>query len=203
MSFDLIVDLLLTNDIECGTIDIVGQLIETVFTKILGAKMGHNNEAKFMAKLADDWNAETHSDFEPTPHKLNGNTVQYMTAGNAKVTIENTTTGNRVTYHVKKSDDGKRFYVSVLVAPDNELSYTFLGTIFVDNMRFFHGKKSRISRDAQSARVFAWAWSKIQKGTLPPQVEVHHSGYCGRCGRPLTVPESIRAGIGPICITKI
>jgi len=31
--------------------------------------------------------------------------------------------------------------------------------------------------------------------------ELMHEGRCGRCGRPLTRPESIQSGIGPICAT--
>ena len=30
-----------------------------------------------------------------------------------------------------------------------------------------------------------------------------HEGRCGRCGRKLTVPESIEAGYGPECINLV
>ena len=32
--------------------------------------------------------------------------------------------------------------------------------------------------------------------------DVHHEGKCGKCGRPLTVPESVKTGLGPICSGK-
>jgi hypothetical protein len=34
---------------------------------------------------------------------------------------------------------------------------------------------------------------------LPAGVEVWHEGHCMRCGRALTVPESISTGLGPVC----
>jgi hypothetical protein len=76
--------------------------------------------------------------------------------------------------------------------------YEFLGSIF-NSKKYWHGKKSRIKRTAQSAKVFAWMWDKLQNGGLPECVEIHHEGYCGKCGRPLTVPESITSGYGPVC----
>ena len=37
------------------------------------------------------------------------------------------------------------------------------------------------------------------KAALPKTVEVWHEGICGRCGRKLTVPESVERGLGPEC----
>lgn len=34
-------------------------------------------------------------------------------------------------------------------------------------------------------------------------VEIWHEGKCGRCGRQLTVPESIESGFGPECVKMI
>jgi hypothetical protein len=38
---------------------------------------------------------------------------------------------------------------------------------------------------------------------LHPQLIVHHENHCGRCGRTLTVPESVERGIGPDCLAKM
>jgi hypothetical protein len=40
-------------------------------------------------------------------------------------------------------------------------------------------------------------------GRIPETVEIWHEGRCCRCGRRLTVPESIYAGIGPDCAGKM
>jgi hypothetical protein len=42
----------------------------------------------------------------------------------------------------------------------------------------------------------------VTDGPMPAELEVWHQGSCGKCGRPLTVPESIASGIGPVCASK-
>ena len=56
--------------------------------------------------------------------------LQFILAGNALFTVENTATGNRFTFKVRKPDDDKPHFVSVLTGPDNEHDYAFLGTVF-------------------------------------------------------------------------
>ena len=58
------------------------------------------------------------------------NLVQFITAGNALFTLENTATGNRFTFRVRQPGDDKPHFVSVLTGADNESDYTFHGTIF-------------------------------------------------------------------------
>jgi Family of unknown function (DUF6011) len=65
------------------------------------------------------------------------------------------------------------------------------------------GQKSRVGREAPSAKAFDWAWRALTKGTMPANLEVWHEGRCGRCGRKLTVPESIARGIGPECAGRM
>jgi len=127
---------------------------------------------------------------------------KFVLAGNAVFTLRNLDTGNRVTYKVVKPRGDSPHFVRVLTGPDNEGDYSFLGTIF-DETRYRYGRKSRIGRDAMSARVFEWAWPRMMTDTLPEQVEFYHEGQCGRCGRRLTVPESIESGFGPECIKYI
>ena len=59
---------------------------------------------------------------------------------------------------------------------------------------------SHIRYDDHRQMGFAWLWRRITSNTaLPPKAEVWHEGSCGRCGRKLTVPESIENGLGPVC----
>ena len=46
------------------------------------------------------------------------------------------------------------------------------------------------------------AHAHVNDGPMPAELEVWHQGSCGKCGRPLTVPESIASGIGPVCASK-
>ena len=128
---------------------------------------------------------------------------QFMLAGNALFTVQNTATGNRFTFKVRKPDETKPHFVSVLTGSDNESSYSFLGTVF-DPHHYRHGRHSRISEDAPSARAFDWLFRQLSAGrSLPPQVHVCHCGKCGRCGKTLTVPESVDSGFGPECIKAV
>jgi hypothetical protein len=126
---------------------------------------------------------------------------EFLLAGNARVTLVSGKTGVRFTYRVRRPEgvDPKRpHFVALLRGPDNEEDYAFLGTIFHDG-HFVMGRNSRISGEAPSARAFRYAWSALHCFAMPHGVEVWHEGRCGRCGRALTVPESVARGLGPEC----
>lgn len=129
----------------------------------------------------------------------------FALAGNATLTFKSTTTGSRFTFKIRRADgeDPKRpWFVKVLTGASNHDDYTFIGTIFADG-RFRHSQKSRIAPSAPSVRAFVWAWGKIEALTVPAALEVWHEGRCGRCGRLLTVPESVASGLGPECAGKV
>lgn len=120
---------------------------------------------------------------------------RFVLAGRAVFTVRNEHTGNRLTYKVKKAKDTDVWFVSVLAGA----SYDYVGTIFGDGFRWTH--KSAVPRDSVAFRVFAWLYDHILANIeLPGFVQVYHEGKCGRCGRPLTVPESIESGFGPECV---
>lgn len=131
---------------------------------------------------------------------------RYVLGGKATVTLKSRKTGTRYTYRIKQktNDDGTKtpHFVSVMFGPDNTADYTFLGTLFEDGTKYRHGKKSSLQENDVRERAFCYVWLRVLDGLLPSDVEVWHSGTCGRCGRKLTVPESIRNGIGPECATK-
>lgn len=141
--------------------------------------------------------------------EIKGNVRSFMMAGKAVFTVENPTTGNRFTYKVvrKSIPGGALHFVKVLTGPDNTADYEFLGTVFADinagELGYVHSSKSRISREAPSAKAFTWLWKRMVRGGDPSPARVLHEGCCGRCGRALTVPESIESGIGPECARKM
>jgi len=118
----------------------------------------------------------------------------FILSGKALFTFLNTKTENRFTFKVKKHKQDEIFFVQVLTSPD---VYQFIGTI--RNGVFFHSKKSNISQDAQSVKVFQWVFTSLTKNTLAEFIEIWHEGKCGKCGRTLTVPQSIESGFGPEC----
>ena len=127
---------------------------------------------------------------------------QFALAGNARFTPRSKRTQTRFTFRVRQPGEGKPWFVSLLTGQDNENDYSFFGTIFPDGS-FRLSRKSKISALAPSVAGFEWFWSHVRAQRLPPQVEVHHEGRCGRCGRALTVPESIESGFGPECIHHV
>lgn len=130
------------------------------------------------------------------------NVINFTTAGNATFTIKSTATGTRFTYKMRQcKDKGDLYFISLLSGSDNEGDYAYLGT--VRSGAYSLGRKSRITDTAPSHRAFEWFWRHAQAGNLPTTVECWHEGRCGRCGRKLTVPESIEQGIGPECAGRM
>lgn len=127
--------------------------------------------------------------------------LTFALAGKARLTLRSKKTGTRFTYRVE-AKEGKPAFVSVLTGSNNEADYTFIGSVF-EKKTYRHGQKSRIGKEAPSAKAFAWAWEKLQAGSIPENLEVWHEGRCCRCARPLTDPESIASGIGPECRKKM
>jgi hypothetical protein len=139
--------------------------------------------------------------------------LAFMRAGKAFITLRSKKTGNRFTYRItiptnrktgEKMTDGT-LMVSVLTGSDNDSSYTWLGRI--SREIFWVGRKNpkpgEISKDAPSAVAFDWTWRNLVKGKMPDTLECWHEGRCGRCGRRLTVPESIAQGFGPECVQHV
>jgi len=134
--------------------------------------------------------------------------------GNTVFTLRSIVSGNRFTYRIKRAKqrigdewvNTNRLYVSVLAGSDNESDYRFLGTIFDDNgtQKYRHAKKSDVSGESPSNIAFEW-WFRVSTSgntSLLNQVEFWHTGRCGRCGKHLTVPESVSSGLGPECAKK-
>lgn len=128
---------------------------------------------------------------------------RFILGGNATVTFRSKSTGNRFTYRVRLSEDGRMYFVSLLVGENNNSDYQYLGHIFNDTLLYVHGRKSKIGQDAPSSVAFRWVWKQLTQQRLPDALEIWHDGTCGRCGRKLTVPESVKSGFGPECITKL
>lgn len=131
---------------------------------------------------------------------------EFILAGNALFTFKSLRTNAHYTFKVQRRmridvATGKQVAVSpptwtvkVLFRPSNDdaRSYRYIGSIGSD-MYF-----TRASSDPQpSALGFQWCWENLER--CGERFEFNHAGRCGRCGRLLTTPESVAAGIGPEC----
>lgn len=141
-----------------------------------------------------------------------GAIMEFMLAGRAVFSLRSVRTGQHYTYQVSRAkDDGKKgtsltWFVGLLTGPDNGADYTYIGIIRArgnDDIPEFRTTAKTRNPDSPSVRGFKWFARQVfeSRGNLD-QVEFWHAGKCGRCKRPLTDPESIQTGIGPVCQTK-
>jgi len=131
----------------------------------------------------------------------------FIFGGDAYFTIENPATGCRFTYKVSKAEKAEDlFWVGLLTGPDNTSSYTFIGRITKDPLSggwvFIHSPK-KIGADAKSVQAFMWWFRNLTIGRFLNPINFYHCGRCCCCGRLLTTPESVQAGIGPVCAGRM
>jgi hypothetical protein len=136
--------------------------------------------------------------------------ARFVFAGHACFTLVSKASGQRYTFKLaepKESDrDPPPLFVSLLNGPDNTVDYAYVGAIFDRDTPWDirHTRASRVGPEAPSVKALRWWLHKVATGDpRAEQVECWHEGCCGRCGRKLTVPESIASGFGPECIGKL
>jgi hypothetical protein len=126
----------------------------------------------------------------------------------AYVTLRSKKTGQRFTYRVSahknnKNTDSPALTVGALVGSDNTTSYKYFGVIKRDaksgEVYFTETAGSQLGPNAPARKAFEWSFGALCADKLPGTLEVWHEGRCARCGKILTVPESIETGLGPVC----
>jgi hypothetical protein len=117
----------------------------------------------------------------------------------------------RYTFKIVHRDGNDRYQpcemVLLLTGPDNTSDYTYMGIL---------DDRANVVRITQKSCVGEQAWPKrildrVLQRAAADQLEViqeagwklMHEGRCCRCGRLLTVPSSIEAGIGPECAGRV
>lgn len=110
-------------------------------------------------------------------------------------TVVDEATGDRRTFKVTVQPSDAKFapsatILSVLNGPDNNSDY--LGFAFLDGKTVRPWKRFR-----ESADLLRFAEMLVAD---PDKALVAKA--CARCGETLTVPESIAAGFGPVCVKK-
>lgn len=132
---------------------------------------------------------------------------EFILAGNALFTIKSRRTGERFTFKVRgvqpqAEQPPTHWNVAVLYGPDNTRHYKHFGRIIDEDFVASGGIKTKA--ESVFITAFDWFWTKLRLGSDPlARCEFFHAGRCGRCGRLLTTPESVSAGIGPECRDKM
>jgi hypothetical protein len=139
---------------------------------------------------------------------------RFVIAGNATFTIDipsefctlNETCKPHYTYKVKRWKDQDKYSVFLLAGSDNENDFAYLGMINPENGAVKLTKKSNYNAESWPVRIIARILLRLWADEMD-QVTKHgfhlmHAGCCGRCGRKLTTPESVKLGLGPHCAGK-
>jgi hypothetical protein len=129
----------------------------------------------------------------------------YLISGNAIFTVQNEKTKRRFTYKISRGKTAAFshvYYVRVLAMNDNNSasSYRFVGAYTVENGFVFSKKRAKVSGDSLSVLTIIWVFKNIHTLYLYPFVKFWHESYCGKCGKKLTTPESLKYGYGRECM---
>lgn len=128
---------------------------------------------------------------------------EFILAGNALFTLKSLKTTKHFTFKVQRQftwNSGTEqqipvvpptWRVHVLCGRDNSKDYRHIGTIRDGHFAY------NASNSMPATKGFAWCWKNLER--CGERFEFNHAGRCGRCGRLLTTPESVAAGIGPEC----
>jgi hypothetical protein len=87
-----------------------------------------------------------------------------------------------------------------LAGPDNQTMYT--GFAFVDGTKIIVWKRYRDNERVVNALAALMAGSTEERHEMG-YAYAAKSNRCWKCGKPLTVPASQMAGLGPICYGKV
>lgn len=169
-----------------------------------------------LGPLFDQQGERKMPDETPIPAAVTIDPLKFMLAGKARFTIVSKQTGKRYTYKISASKwvpDEKHpriYWVSLLTGSDNESSFSYMATIFADakdwqragDMRLTPKSRYTPKTEPFVAIKFLWDFLRVHS-RLPNTLELWHEGRCARCGRVLTVPESIASGFGPECRGKV
>ena len=123
--------------------------------------------------------------------------LTYLFLGKAFFTIKSLKTGNHFTYRVSASPRRGDLHFVWVKSITN--TFVYLGSI--KNKRNFELTDGS-NFDSKSLPYIAFKYLldvAFHKTEIPPQLEVYHTGRCGRCGRWISTPDSIKRGIGPEC----
>lgn len=134
----------------------------------------------------------------------------FIFAGKSIFTLKSLKSGTHYTYMMKNSDKKNEkqelFFVGLLRGPNNDSDYSYMGIVVKDTTnglwKFISTAKSKVKPDAIGYIGFKYFLDQIVRDKMNPLMKFYHRNLCGRCGRTLTVPESVERGLGPFCASQ-
>ena len=128
-------------------------------------------------------------------------TVADVRTHNGVITVKSASTGDHRTFKITTQRDDADFapgerVIGLLSGPDNTADYKPFG--FATDRGVFVWKKYRDTVFAKYAHLL----NNLASALRCRRVKVNYEGKCRVCNRPLTTPESVASGIGPVCAEK-
>ena len=126
----------------------------------------------------------------------------YLLGGKGIITVRSVKSGKHFTFKIGKPSrvDGPQIlFVSLLIGREN---FEYLGHLGVAGMSFTTSGKTTATI-VTAGKAFEFLIGCLKRGALHADLEVSHEGRCGCCGKRITNPESLAAGIGPECMKSL
>jgi hypothetical protein len=139
---------------------------------------------------------------------------EFILAGKAIFTVEcngSLSPKPHYTFKVRRKEATLQYpetvFVSLLTGSDNNSSYTYLGILNPDTGAIRLTAKSTYREDSYPVRllnrILARIWNNEHAAYEAAGFATHHENRCCKCGKRLTTPASVTAGIGPECIKML
>jgi len=117
----------------------------------------------------------------------------------------------RYTYKIVRKEKTEKWpvswFVNILAGPDNTSDFQPLGKLNPETGAVRLVRVTKLTEDSWAVklvrRVLARVWLDEIEFIEDKGFKLRHAGRCGRCGRKLTVPESIDTGLGAHCADKL
>jgi len=122
-------------------------------------------------------------------------TITYIYGKRATFTISNLNRSKHFTY--KRWNKHNTRFIGYL---RSKKKYKYIG-ILNDDLYLIMTQKSP-SITTPEVTVLNNALARLRAGELPPDGHIEHCDRCCMCGRKLTDPESLRTGVGPVCVER-
>jgi len=143
----------------------------------------------------------------------------FVHGGHAVFTLVSKETGNHITFKLerpkvkwavnkasrkaKEKQYDEDLFRFIFLRGRNNDTWIYLGVITHKKVRATKASPQAAKYgEHKQFRIFNWFYRSLihNPDSIFSHVEFYHEGHCGYCGKALTVPESIKRGIGPICI---
>jgi len=148
----------------------------------------------------------THSGFENAEDAL-----AFIFGGKSRFTLTSAKSNKRFTFKCQlgKTGEAPPFFVNLLTGPNNAWwggDWNWCGFIKATEdgeptSCLLAGNKGHPTSD--SFKALSWTLAHLNRGNIPSDLTITHDGVCGKCGKDLTVPESVARGLGPVCAGKV